>query len=57
MTYLFSGNVYYKFIDMRMIERGSLTRDWGLPSNIDAIFQFSNGKIYAIKGEFKSRTC
>lgn len=55
VTYLFSGDEYYKFLGMRMVDRGSLSRDWGLPRNIDAIFQFSgDGKIYAIKGKMKT---
>lgn len=50
VTYLFSRNEYFKYVNMDMVDHGSLT-DWGLPSNIDAIFQYSgDGKIYAIKG-------
>ena len=35
---------------MDLINSGSIADDWGLPSNLDAIFQFSgDGRIYAIK--------
>ena len=51
MTYLFSGSVYYKYVNMNLLSYGSIENDWGLPSDLDAVFQFSEyGKIYAIKG-------
>ena len=53
VTYLFSGDYYYKLVNMR-VEGGakSIAEDFGLPSNVDAVFQwYKDGRYYAIKGK------
>ena len=59
ITYLFVGSKYFKFSNMMMVEEaGNVERDWGLPSNLDAAFQWSKtGLMYFIKGKKSLRIC
>ena len=53
VTYLFSGDVYHTFINFLQVEEAkNIAENWGLPSDLDAAFQWSKtGLIYFIKGK------
>ena len=50
-VYLFVGARYFTFANKKLVtDSRPIAEDWGLPSNIDAAFQWSrNGRIYFIK--------
>ena len=52
ITYIFAGSYYYTFVNFMLTdEPRNITEHWGVPSPIDAAFQFSySGRYYLTKG-------